>query len=201
MSSIPGNNFKTIAIGFSMAILFFGCQDNYKRIGEEAEKKVIPQGIAKNFKLTYTETPEKMNSEDIQESNIIAVLSSPLSEDYNNQEFKYRTFPHGLLVESYDEQHNKSTIKADYGIIYSMTNVLDLRGDVVIETHDGKKLETPQLYWDRGNDWIFTQQKFKFTNPEDGTVMDGEGMDFNTEFSYFNAHKTFGLMTIKEDPS
>lgn len=184
-----------------MAILFSGCQDTYKRVGQEAQKKFIPQGIAKDFRLTYTETPEKMNSEDNQESNIIAVLTSPLSEDYNNQEFKYRTFPKGLRVESYDEQRNKSTIIADYAIIYSLTNVIDLRGNVVIETHDGKKLEAPQLYWDRGNDWIFTQQKFKYTNPEDGTVMDGEGMDFNTEFSYFNAHRTYGLMTIKEDPS
>lgn len=201
MLSLFGKNLKTIAIGFSMAILFLGCRDTYKRIGEEAQKKVIPQGIARNFKLTYTETPEKMNSEDNQESEIIAILTSPLSEDYDNQEFKYRTFPNGLLVEFFDESRNKSIIKADYGIVYSLTNVVDLQGNVLIETHDGKKLEAPQLYWDRGNKWIFTQQKFKYTNPEEGTVMDGEGMDFNEDFSNFSAHKTYGLMTIKEDPS
>ncbi len=201
MTFLNGNDLKTIAIGFSMAILFVGCQDNYKRVGEEAEKKIIPQGVAKNFRLTYTETPEKMNSEDNKESRVIAILSSPLSEDFDNQDFKYRTFPEGLLVEFYDDQRNKSIIEADYAIIYSLTNVIDLRGNVLIETHDGKKLESPQLYWDRGNNWIFTQEKFKYTNPEDGTIMDGEGMDFNKDFSYFNAHKTFGLMTIKEDPS
>lgn len=185
----------------SVAILFFGCQDNYRRVGEEAKKEVVPQGIAKNFKLTYTEAPDKMASEDNQESRIIAILTSPLSEDYDNLRFKYRTFPDGLLVEFFDESQNRSTIKADYGIIYSLTNIIDLRGNVVIETHDGKKLEAPQLYWDRGNDWIFTQKKFKYTNPEDGTVMDGEGMDFNKDFSYFNAHKTYGLLTIKEERS
>ena len=26
--------------------------------------------------------------------------------------------------------------------------------------------------------------------------MDGEGMDFNKDLSFFNAHKTYGLMTI-----
>ncbi len=182
-----------------MAILFMGCGDNYQRVGEEAKKEVIPQGIARNFQLTYTETPDKMDSEDREESRIIAILRSPLSEDYDNQQFKYRTFPEGLTVEFYDDLQNKSIIKADYGIIYSLTNVIDLRGNVVIETHDGKKLEAPQLFWDRDNDWIFTQDKFKYTNPEDGTVMDGEGMDFNKDFSYFNAHKTYGLMTIKEE--
>lgn len=184
-----------------MAFLFMACQDNYKRVGEEAEKKIIPQGIAKDFRLTYTETPEKMNSEDNQETRVIAILTSPLSEDYDNHTFRYRTFPEGLLVEFYDEKEQKNTIEADYAIIYSMTNLIDLRGNVRIETQDGKKLEAPQLFWDRGNDWIFTQDKFKYTNPEDGTIMDGEGMDFNKDFSYFNAHKTYGLMTIKEDPS
>ena len=201
MTNTPGLKFKTIAIGFSMAIVFFSCQDNYKRVGEEATKEIIPQGIARNFKLTYTESPEKLFSEDTKETRIIAILTSNLSEDYDNHSFRYRTFPEGLLVEFYDEEQNKSTIKADYGIIYSLTNVIDLRGNVVIESHDGKKLESPQLYWDRGNDWIFTQEKFKYTNPEDGTIMDGEGMDFNKDFSFFNAHKTYGLMTIKDTDS
>ena len=201
MYTLFGYTLKRIAIVFSVAILFFGCKDNYERVGEEAKKEVIPQGIARNFKLTYTEAPEKMNSEDNKESRIIAILTSPLSEDYDNQDFKYRTFPEGLLVEFFDDSRNKSTIKADYAIIYSLTNVIDLRGNVVIETHDGKKLEAPQLYWDRGNKWIFTQEKFKYTNPEDGTVMDGEGMDFNRDFSFFNAHRTYGLMTIKEERS
>ena len=68
-----------------MAILFLGCADTYQRVGEEAKKRSYPQGIAKNFELTYTETPEKMESEDFKESEIIAVLTSPLSEDYDNQ--------------------------------------------------------------------------------------------------------------------
>ncbi|MFT6994142.1 MAG: hypothetical protein ACJA1P_000873, partial [Maribacter sp.] len=57
----------------------------------------------------------------------------------------------------------------------------------------------PQLYYDRTNEWAFTQEKFKFTNPEDGTVMDGKGMDIKKDLSIMNAHKTFGLMLIKEE--
>jgi hypothetical protein len=76
--------------------------------------------------------------------------------------------------------------------------LIDLQGNVVIESHDGKKLETPQLYWNRGDNWIFTENDFVYTNPEDGTIMNGEGMDFNRDFTFFNAHKTYGLMTISE---
>lgn len=183
----------------TMAILFFSCQDNYKRSGEEKVPLVYPMGIAENFTATYTEAREMLESEDSTSTRVIAVLTSPLNEDYNNLKFPHRIFPKGLLVNYYNEEGQKSIIKADYGIIYSATNVIDLQGNVVIESHDGKKLETPQLYWDQDDNWIFTQEKFKFTNPEDGTIMDGEGMDFNRDLSFFIAHKTYGLMTIKEE--
>ncbi|MEK6153383.1 LPS export ABC transporter periplasmic protein LptC [Flavobacteriaceae bacterium 3-367] len=182
-----------------MAMFFLGCKDTYQRVGDEAPATIFPQGVAQNFTLTYTEVDEALGTEELKDSRVIAVLTSPISEDFDNLRFPYRTFPNGLQVDFFDEENRKSVVKADYGIIYSATNLIDLRGNVVLESHDGKKLEAPQLYWDRTNEWIFTQQKFRFTNPEDGTLMDGEGMDFNKDFSFFNAHKTYGLMTIKEE--
>ncbi len=201
---MPGhfkNIFARIATVLSVAMLFFACQDNYQRVGEEAGEMIYPQGVAQDFTLVYTEAREELDNEDLGNTRVIAVLSSPISEDYDNLRFKYRTFPRGLKVEFFDEDNNRSVVTADSGVIYSGTNLIDLRGHVVIETHDGKKLEAPQLYWDRTNEWIFTQGKFTYTNPEDGTVMDGEGMDFNRDFSFFKAHKTYGLMTIKEAQS
>nr|WP_299072832.1 LPS export ABC transporter periplasmic protein LptC [uncultured Allomuricauda sp.] len=192
------NNLKCVATVFTVAILFISCKDNYERVGEEAVKPVFPQGVAQNFVLTYTETIEEMSTEDSSNTKVIAILTSPITEDFDNQNFKYRTFPKGLKVDFFDEKNQKSVIVADYGIVYSQTNLIDLQGNVVIESHDGKKLETPQLFYDRSNNWIFTEEVFTYTNPEDGTVMDGEGMDFNRDFSLFKAHKTFGLMTIKE---
>jgi LPS export ABC transporter protein LptC len=192
-------NLNYIAMVFSMAMFFLSCKDNYERVGQEAKKKIFPQGVARDFVFTYTETKEPMNSEQIDTSQVVAVLRSPISEDFDNLAFPYRTFPKGLHLDFFDSDKNKSIVMADYGIVYNMTNLIDLRGNVVLESYDGKKLETPQLYWDRTNDWIFSQGKFKFTNPEDGTVMYGEGMDFNKDLSFFNAHKTSGLYTIKDE--
>ena len=188
--------FATTAV---VAILFMACDDQYERVGEEALKKNYPQGVATNFTLTYTEAQKEMSTLDSATTRIIAVLKSPLNEDYDNQRFKYKVFPKGLQVDFYDDNNQKSVIKADYGIIYSQTNVINLQGNVIVESHDGKKLETPQLYWDRKNKWIFTENEFTYTNPEDGTVMDGQGMDFNRELTFLSAQKTFGIMTLKEE--
>ncbi|WP_343487993.1 LPS export ABC transporter periplasmic protein LptC [Allomuricauda sp. d1] len=183
----------------AVAIFFASCQDNYKRVGEEAAERVFPQGVAKNFTMTYTEAEKEMSTLDSAKSRVVVVLKSPLNENYENLKFRHQIFPEGLQVDFFDEEGNKSVIMADYAIVYSQINLIDLQGNVVLESYDGKKLETDQLYWDRANKWIFTEAKFTYTNPEDGTVMDGEGMDFNRDFTFFNAHKTYGLMTIKEE--
>tara|TARA_Y100001933_G_scaffold102253_2_gene102873 strand:+ start:27452 stop:28051 length:600 start_codon:yes stop_codon:yes gene_type:complete len=184
---------------FTVALLFMSCKDNYKRVGEEAMTNLVPQGVAKNFTLTYTEARKELGTQDSTESRVVVVLTSPLNENYDNLKFRHQIFPEGLQVDFYDEQNRKSIIKADYGIVYSATNLIDLQGNVVIESHDGKKLETSQLYWDRSQNWIFTEHGFTYTNPEDRTIMEGEGMDFNRDFTFFNAHRTFGLMTIKDE--
>lgn len=184
---------------FSIAMLFFSCKDGYKRVGDEAQKKIYPQGVAEDFVLTYTEAPEKISAEDVGASKVLGVLSAPINNDFDNLIFPYQTFPKGLLIEIFNEKNEKTTIEADYGIYYTATTLVDLQGNVVLKGHDGKKLEAPQLFYDRANEWAFTQKKFKFTNPEDGTVMDGEGMDIKKDLSFLNAHKTYGLMLIKEE--
>lgn len=183
----------------TMAMLFLACKDNYKRVRGEAAKKVYPRGVVEDFVFTYTETPVRLGSEDTGTSKVLAILSGPIRNDFEQLSFPYQTFPEGLLVEVFNEKNEKTTIEADYGVLYSTTSIVDLRGNVVIKGDDGKKLETSQLYYDRGNDWAFTQEKFKFTNPEDGTVMDGEGMDIQKDLKFLNAHKTYGLMLIKEE--
>ena len=199
MIKISGNIFYSIALVFSGALLFFSCTDTYKRVGDEAVPIVFPQGVAEDFSLTYTESIQSLVKEGKDTTRVIMVLSGPVMENFENLEFPYRTFPNGLVVDIYDEESNKNVITADYGIKYAATGLIDLRGNVVLETHDGKKLEAPQLFYDQTSEWTFTQEKFKYTNPEEGTVMDGEGMDFNKEFSFLNAHRTYGLMTIKEE--
>ena len=190
---------RFIARATVLAMFVLGCEDTYKRVGDEAAELVYPQGIARDFTLTYTESMKELTSQDSSDTRVIAVLKSPVSEDFTNLRFQYRTFPEGLRVEHYDAQGRLSTIEADYAIIYAQTNIYDLRGHVVMETHDGKRLQTDQLYWDRNSDWIFTEGRFTLTNPEDGTVLNGQGMDFNRDFTYFNAHKTGGEMLVKEE--
>lgn len=181
-----------------MAMLF-SCKDNYKRVGVEATKLVYPQGVANDLVFTYTETKEPVKNEEEVTTKVLAVLTAPVREDFNNLTFPKEVFPKGLQVEFFDDKNQKSTITADYGISYSSTKLISLQGNVVIHTHDGKQFKTPQLFYDQVNKWIFTQEKFEFINPEDESVMYGEGFDSDKDLKQVNAHKTTGLKTIKDE--
>lgn len=185
---------------YATAMLFFSCADEYNKTGEELKKQLYPQWIAENYKLVYTETPEILSTEEIGSSKKMVVLTGAISENFENLAFPYITFPKGLKIDFFDKEGNKSVILADYGIIYSGTDIIDLQGNVIIEMQDGKKLETPQLYYDQGNEWIFTQEKFKFSDEKDGTLIYGKGMDFNKDFTITTAHKTGdGYKIIKDE--
>ncbi|MGS2740367.1 LPS export ABC transporter periplasmic protein LptC [Sinomicrobium sp. M5D2P17] len=170
--------------------MFFSCDSSFEDIRKIDASERFPGGISENFRLIYTDS-----------ALIKATLTSPLSEDYSNQEFPYQEFPKGLKVDFFDKEKNKSTVIADYGIIYQATDMSDLRGNVVLLTHDGKKLETLQLYWDQKNQWVFTREKFTFTNPEDGTIMNGEGIEFSQDFEngrgQIRAYKVDGVKDIE----
>jgi hypothetical protein len=192
-------SFHFIARALFLAMFVLGCEDRYERVGDEVPALVYPQGVAQDFTLTYTESIKELTSQDSSNSRVVAVLKSPLSEDFTNLRFPYQKFPDGIRVEYFDASGNKSIILADYAIIYAGSNLYDLKGNVVLRSHDGKVLKTNQLYWDRERDWIFTEGKFLLNNPEDGTMLKGQGLDFNRDFTYFKALKTGGEMLVKEE--
>ncbi len=177
--------FMSIVTTF-VVTMFFSCQDNYKELQKLSQNPRFPEGEAENFSLIYTDSGK-----------VKAVLKSPLNKNFSNQSFPYQEFPRGLQVDFFDKQNNKSTVTADYGIYYSLTRLIDLEGNVVLKTHDGKELHAAQLYWDQKNEWIFTEKNYIYTSPD--LNMSGVGIDFNKEFTRVNSHRNSGSAIIEED--
>ncbi|NAS31409.1 LPS export ABC transporter periplasmic protein LptC [Flavobacteriaceae bacterium R38] len=165
--------------------MFFSCENEIKELRELDTVKKFPEGIAEDFVLTYTDS-----------ARVKAILTSEKNLNFSNQSFPYQEFPDGVKVVFMGDNNKESVVTADYAIIYSLTDVIDLRGNVVLETHDGKRLEAPQLYWDQKNEWIFTEKNYTFTSPD--LNMGGIGIDFNKEFTIVNSHKNAGDAVIKE---
>ncbi len=170
------------------AAMLFSCDDDLSKLPNPNLTPLSPAGIANNIRVVYTDSAK-----------IKAVLTSKKNLDFSNQDFPYSEFPEGLQVDFYDDDDNKSVIVADYGVLYNKTNLVELKGNVHLKTHDGKTLKTQQLYWDQGNEWIFTEERFQFTSPE--TDMDAVRLDVSRDFKFFSSDRVFsGEVEIEEQP-
>ncbi|MDG3584055.1 LPS export ABC transporter periplasmic protein LptC [Galbibacter pacificus] len=166
--------------------MFFSCEGNLKEVQKMTAQNKMPVGVAEDFVLKYTDSTK-----------LKAVVSGPLYEDYTNQTFPFQEFPKGVHVVFYDDSNQKSTITAKYAIFYSKSDLVDMKGDVVLKTYDGKQLLADQLFWDQKNQWIFTEGPYTFNSPD--LNMTGIGIDFNKEFTVVNSHGNSGTAVVKEE--
>ena len=144
-----------------------------------------PVGTAYNIRMTYTDS-----------ASIKAKLSAPVHLDYSHLSFKYSEFPEGLKVIFYNEEKQENTVFADYGILYNQTKIVDLKGNVVLLSHDGSRLETSQMYWDAEKEWLFTEEPFIFQNSDYNLA--ANRLVTNKEFTKFLTGKLSGTIEVKE---
>ena len=168
---------------FVATFFFVSCDSNINEIRKINVIELNPVGEAEDFNLKYTDSGK-----------IKAILISPQMLDYSHLEFPFTEFPKGIKVTIYDSQGNTSFVTSNYAISYSNSNLIDLQGKVKITTHDGKILETEQLYYDQKNEWFFTQKAFKYTNK--GSVMEGQGIDFSKDFKTLDTQNITGVYSI-----
>lgn len=174
---------QTVAIVF--ATVFFSCKDNYDDIKLMHRASQEPVGVAEKINLKYTDSGQ-----------VRVHLMSDKMLDFSNKEFAYTTFPEGLKVHIYDEQQQKTTIVSDYAIIYDDTDLIDLRGNVNIITHDGKKLQAEQLFYDQKNEWLFTNKSYKYEAEDGGYNVGKGGFDANQDFTIFSSLDNDGQQYI-----
>ena len=167
--------------------MLFSCEGNLKGVQQMEIPDDAPQSVGKGINLKYIDSGQ-----------VVATLKSETMRDFSNKEFPYREFPDGLVVEFYDEERKKNTVTANYGVIYNLTGLIDLQGNVVVVTSDSTELTADQLYWDQKRNWVFTDRPntIRFKN---GALNDGQGFDSNQEFSNFRSRSNVGVQILEED--
>lgn len=167
--------------------MLFSCEGNLNKLRALEMPADSPQAIGKSLNLKYTDS-----------GRVVATLKSERMLDYTNLEFPYREFPDGLQLEFFDEDRQKNTVTANYGIIYDATGLIDLQGDVVLVTSDSTRLEATQLYWDQTAGWVFTDKPNTILFPS-GARNQGEGFDSDINFTNFRSRTNVGVQVIEDN--
>ncbi|BAO76140.1 LPS export ABC transporter periplasmic protein LptC [Winogradskyella sp. PG-2] len=156
--------------------MFFSCNNDFDEVQKVGILQNQPIGEAENIDLKYTEL--KNDTVKLQ-----ANLISPKMLDYSNRDFAFSEFPDGLKLKIYDDDNNMTTITSRYAIFYSETDLIDLRGNVVIATYTKDTLFTEQLYYSEKMEWVFTNQPFYYKQTIGFTK--GNGFDADKDFNNF----------------
>ena len=173
---------------YKLLLIFFcfiSCEDNFQEIKKINNYTSFPIGVAENIKLIYTDSAK-----------VKAILTSTLNNDFTNQLFPYSEFPDGVKITFFDNKNQETTVTSDYAIAYNKTNIVDLVGNVVINTHDGSVLKTSQIYWDPEQEWLFTEKKFTFKNID--YDISAVRLDANRSFTIFNSGELEGQVVIED---
>lgn len=163
------------------------CDTNFKDIQRINMTEFSPISESEDINLKYTDSGK-----------VKAILVSPLMLDFSNFEYGFNEFPKGVHVTLLDENNRNNYVVSDYAITYSKSDIIDLQGNVKITSHDGKVLETQQLYYDQKQDWFFTEKDFVFTDGEGG-YLQGPGIDFSKDFKIVNMQQNKGQTKISND--
>ena len=116
--------------------------------------------------------------------------------DYSNRNFAFTEFVDGIHLELFDDENNKSTVVADYAIVYDKTDLIDLQGHVVLSTHEKDTLFAQQLYYDQVKEWLFTNQPVTFRTGTD--LINGNGFDSDVNFTQAEVLEINGIITLNE---
>lgn len=86
-----------------------------------------------------------------------------------------------LRMTFFDDQGRQTSVLTARQGLYTMTNQsLDARGDVVVESTEGKKLETEHLIYDKGAMQVRSDTTFTYTSPAE--ILTGAGFTSDLEF-------------------
>jgi LPS export ABC transporter protein LptC len=186
---------KTFAFLFIAGIisLFAGtlmpaCKNDVQTVLSLDVVDTLPEMTARDIEIIYSE-----------KARVQIKLVSPYLVNKNEEE-PLLFFPQGFTVYFYDSAMIlQSTITADYGISYEKKKIMEARHNVVVENLEkGEKLNTEELFWDRGKQIIYSNKFVKITSG--GQVITGDGLTSAEPFDELVVRNPKGLLEIKEEP-
>jgi len=180
---------KTIVTAIAVTMVF-SCESNFKEVQKMGVLQNQPIGEAKNINLKYTEAEDSIGK-------VIANLESPKMLDYSNRDFSFNEFPDGVRLSLFDENNQKNIVLADYAIVYNVTDLIDLQGNVILITPQNDSLFAEQLYYDQKNEWLFSNLPVRLKSV---TANNGHGdiFDSDTKFKNYTILEGRGDLILKE---
>ena len=180
----PSISTKSTAV-LSIIAMLFSCSKGLDQIQVSNKTDFLPMSIAENINTKYTDS-----------GRLTSILVSSKMINFSNQDFPFYKFPEGIHLTLFDKKKASSTVLSNNAMVYNETDLIDLRGDVVLTTATNDTLFTDQLYYDQKKEWLFTDFPVKFRTKD--YITNGNGFDANQDFTNAQVLEVTGRIYIAE---
>ena len=166
-------------------VFFVSCKDRLNELREKTKTSFLPISVA-----------ESINTKYIDSGRLKSILTSSKMINFSNQNFPFYEFPNGLYLTLLSEKNDTSKVKSNTAVVFTETDIIDLRGDVVLITSNQDTLFTDQLYYDQKQEWLFTDFPVRFRTKN--YITDGKGFDSNQDFTNAQVIEVTGRIFIED---
>jgi len=157
---------RAILLGAAIFIsgMMLSCENKIDLI-PKSDLLTLPSLTVKDFETVFSDS-----------GLVQIIMSSPLMEQYDNNDSPYSEFRSGIKVVFYDgKKEPVGSVTSKYAKFTDADKTWELRDSVVVINESNDKLETEVLNWDQVKDYIYTDRFVKITNEDQ--VIQGFGFE------------------------
>ncbi len=126
----------------------------------------------------------------VDSTGLVYEVKSPKMLIYHHHRSSSQVYPQGLDIVFHNKnKKGESTISANYALV-DENGLTTLKGDVLIKSERGDKLETSHLLWDQRYRTIQTNKLIRLIQISGDTTF-GFGLQANEDFSRFQIKKGY----------
>ncbi len=171
-----------------VVLVFFSCKTNRDEVWAIGRKVIMPSQTGKGITMLYSDSSElkiRLEAEEMQ------IFDKDVKE-------KMTIFPKGIFVTFFDDEGKPSTtLKADYGVKYENSKLIDVKRNVEVVNKDGEKLNTEHLVWNEIKQKIYADGFVTITTSKE--IIKGNGLEANQDFTQYEIKEITGTVTLNEN--
>lgn len=153
-----------------IAVLILSCQNKIELI-PKSDLLSFPSLTVKDFETVFSDS-----------GLVQLIMTSPLMEQYDNNDSPYSEFTSGINVVFYNGQKEPvGSVTSKYGKFTNNDKLWELKDSVVVINESNDMLETEILFWNQDKDLIYTDRFVKITN--ENQIIQGFGFESDSHLN------------------
>lgn len=170
------------------AAVFFSCTNDLKDVMALPHNNLSPSQIGDSVTMLYSDSSRLKV---MMKANRMLVFNKNVSEPFT-------VLSKGVFLTFFDEHEKVSaTLKANYGVRYDVSKVMEAKYAVEVVNREGVKLETEKLIWNENTKKIYTDAFVKITTATE--IIKGVGMESNQDFTKYHLKKLTGTIQLQNN--